>query len=215
VSLGVTELDSREIVTVVEYRGKRALDMLLTLASAPVWIPICIVCAVLIRIDSPGPILFRQSRVGRAGTSFEILKFRSMIDDPKGNPLIPDQKRVTRIGRVLRRWSLDELPQLLNVLRGEMSLVGPRPTLPYQVERYDDRQRRRLAVRPGLTGLAQLNGRNTISWTKRIEWDLEYIGRQSAWFDMRLLALTPMTVLTARGISGHSKDDPLATPPPP
>lgn len=198
----------------MEYRGKRVLDILLTLASAPVWIPVCIVCAVVIRVDSPGPILFRQRRVGRAGASFDVLKFRSMVDDPKGNPIIPDEKRVTRVGRVLRRWSLDELPQLLSVLRGEMSLVGPRPTLEYQVERYDERQRQRLAVRPGLTGLAQLNGRNSISWTARIQWDLEYIQRQSPWFDLQLLALTPVAVLTGRGISGHSRDDPLAMPPP-
>jgi lipopolysaccharide/colanic/teichoic acid biosynthesis glycosyltransferase len=201
-------------VTAVEYRGKRALDILLTLASAPVWIPVFIVCAAVIRVDSAGPILFRQSRVGRGGATFLVLKFRSMVDDPKGNPVIPDERRVTRVGRVLRRWSLDELPQLFNVLRGDMSLVGPRPTLEYQVERYDELQRQRLAVRPGLTGLAQLNGRNSISWAARIQWDLEYLRRQSPWFDLRLLALTPIAVLTGRGITGHSKDDPLAMPPP-
>lgn len=201
-------------MTAVEYRGKRALDMLLTLASAPVWIPVFIVCAAVIRVDSRGPILFQQRRVGRGGATFHVLKFRSMVDDPKGNPIIPDERRVTRVGRVLRRWSLDELPQLFNVLRGDMSLVGPRPTLEYQVERYDELQRQRLAVRPGLTGLAQLNGRNSISWAARIQWDLEYVRRQSPWFDLRLLALTPVAVLTGRGISGHSKDDPLAMPPP-
>jgi lipopolysaccharide/colanic/teichoic acid biosynthesis glycosyltransferase len=201
-------------VTEVEYRGKRALDMLLTVASAPVWIPVFIVCATVIRVDSPGPILFQQRRVGRGGATFQVLKFRSMVDDPKGNPVMPDERRVTRVGRVLRRWSLDELPQLFNVLRGDMSLVGPRPTLEYQVERYDELQRQRLAVRPGLTGLAQLNGRNSISWAARIQWDLEYVRRQSPWFDLRLLVLTPVAVLTGRGISGHSKDDPLAMPPP-
>ena len=202
-------------MTAAEYRGKRALDILLTIASAPAWIPVCIVCAAVVRVDSPGPILFRQKRVGRAGATFQVLKFRSMVDDPRGNPVIPDETRVTRVGRHLRRWSLDELPQLLNVLRGEMSLVGPRPTLEYQVERYDERQRQRLAVRPGLTGLAQLSGRNSLSWTARIERDLEYIQRQSLWFDLRLLLLTPAALLTGRGISGHSKDDPLAIHPPP
>jgi lipopolysaccharide/colanic/teichoic acid biosynthesis glycosyltransferase len=185
---------------------------MLTLATAPVWIPACLVCAVVIRLDSPGPILFRQKRVGRAGTRFDVFKFRSMVDHP-ANPIIPDQKRITRVGRVLRRWSLDELPQLLNVLLGEMSLVGPRPTLAYQVERYDELQRQRLAVRPGLTGLAQLNGRNSIAWTERIQWDLEYVRRQSPWLDLQLLALTPVAVLTGRGISGHARDDPLAMPP--
>jgi len=201
-------------VTRIEYRGKRAFDLLLTLATAPFWIPTGIVCAAAIRIDSPGGILFRQRRIGRAGTPFDVLKFRSMIDDPQGNPIIPDEKRFTRVGRVLRRWSLDELPQLLNVLRGEMSLVGPRPTLEYQVERYDDRQRQRLSVRPGLTGLAQVKGRNTISWAERIEFDLEYIRRQSALIDLELLALTPVAVIGGRGVSGHLKDDPLVTLPP-
>jgi lipopolysaccharide/colanic/teichoic acid biosynthesis glycosyltransferase len=200
-------------MTSAEYRGKRALDLLLTLASAPVWAPICVACAVVIRVDSPGPIFFRQTRVGRAGRKFQVLKFRSMVDDPGGNPVIPDETRITRIGRVLRRWSLDELPQFLNVLRGDMSLVGPRPTLEYQVERYDDQQRRRLSVRPGLTGLAQLNGRNSIAWPERIRWDLEYVERQSPWLDLQLLALTPAAVFTGRGISGHSKNDPLSTPP--
>jgi len=197
-----------------DYRGKRALDLVLTLASAPVWMPIGIACAALIRLDSPGPVLFRQKRAGRSGSTFEVLKFRSMIDDAEGNPVIPDQRRITRVGQALRRWSLDELPQLLNVLRGEMSLVGPRPTLEYQVERYDERQRQRLAVRPGLTGLAQLNGRNSISWAERIEWDIDYVKRQSMWLDLRLLVSTPFTVLTGRGISGHPTDDPLSVSPP-
>jgi lipopolysaccharide/colanic/teichoic acid biosynthesis glycosyltransferase len=202
------------ITTVKNYRGKRVLDVLLTLASSPLWISIGIVCAALIRLDSSGPILFRQMRVGRAGSSFEVLKFRSMIHDQQSNPVIPDRRRITRVGRALRRLSLDELPQVLNVLRGEMSLVGPRPTLGYQIERYDDRQRQRLAVRPGLTGLAQLNGRNSISWAARIEWDLEYVKRQSPWLDLKLLILTPATVLTGRGLSGHPPDDPLVLRPP-
>jgi lipopolysaccharide/colanic/teichoic acid biosynthesis glycosyltransferase len=201
-------------VTAVDYRGKRALDVLLTVASSPLWVPVGLVCAALVRLDSPGPILFRQKRVGRSGIDFEVLKFRSMIDHPQGNPVIPDQGRITRVGRALRRLSLDELPQLLNVLRGEMSLVGPRPTLEYQVERYDERQRQRLAVRPGLTGLAQLNGRNSISWAERIEWDVDYVKRQSVWLDLRLLVSTPVKVLTGRGLSGHPTDDPLSVPPP-
>jgi lipopolysaccharide/colanic/teichoic acid biosynthesis glycosyltransferase len=137
-----------------------------------------------------------------------------MLHDPRGNPAFPDQGRVTRAGRALRRLSLDELPQLLNVLRGDMSLVGPRPTLEYQVERYNERQKQRLVVRPGLTGLAQLNGRNSISWAERIEWDIDYVKRQSLWLDLRLLVSTPLTVLTGRGVSGHPTDDPLAVLPP-
>jgi lipopolysaccharide/colanic/teichoic acid biosynthesis glycosyltransferase len=201
-------------VTTAEYRGKRAFDLVLTLAAAPIWIPIGIVCAAAIRIESRGRILFRQRRVGCEGAPFDVLKFRSMIDDPKGNPIIPDETRITRAGRVLRRLSLDELPQIWNVLRGEMSLVGPRPTLEYQVERYDDRQRKRLAVRPGLTGLAQVKGRNAISWAERIEFDLSYIQHQSAWLDLKLLLLSPVAVLGGRGVSGHPIDDPLVTMPP-
>ena len=196
-----------------EYTGKRLIDVALTVSTMPVWVPICLACAVLVRLDSVGPIVFRQPRIGWAGTRFDVLKFRTMVDSPDGNPIIPDETRVTRFGRTLRRWSLDELPQLVNVLRGEMSLVGPRPTLSYQVNRYDDRQRQRLAVRPGLTGLAQVNGRNRISWAERIQWDLEYVNRQSWWLDLRLLVLTPAAVLSARGVSGHSADDPLAAPP--
>ena len=195
-----------------EYRGKRVVDLVLVLVSAPAWAPVLGACALWVRLDSPGPILFRQKRVGRGGAPFEILKFRSMIDDRSGNPVFPDKRRVTRPGRFLRRWSLDELPQVVNVLRGEMSVVGPRPTLEYQVERYDDRQRRRLATRPGLTGLAQLKGRNAIPWTERIEWDLRYIDEQSALTDLRLIALTPFTVMSGRGLGGHPTDDPVATP---
>ncbi len=121
-----------------------------------------------------------------------------MIDAPEGNPLFPDADRITRVGGVLRRLSLDELPQLWNVARGEMSIVGPRPTLPYQVERYDDRQRRRLAVRPGLTGLAQVNGRNSIAWAERIELDLEYVGANSVGRDLVLVIRTVPALLSGR-----------------
>ena len=123
--------------------------------------------ALAVRLTSPGPILFRQERIGRDGVPFTMLKFRTMLDGP--NPIFPDASRITSAGRVLRRFSLDELPQLINVARGEMSIVGPRPTLAYQVERYDAQQRRRLEVRPGLTGLAQVSGRNELSWARRID----------------------------------------------
>ncbi len=197
-----------------DYRGKRALDIALTIMGAPVWIGVGALCALAVRLDSRGPVFYRQRRAGRDGKAFDVLKFRSMVDDPDGNPIIPDEHRITRVGSLLRRLSLDELPQVVNVLRGEMSLVGPRPTLEYQVERYDERQRGRLMVRPGLTGLAQLNGRNSISWESRIELDLEYVRRQSLWLDLRLLARTPLAVLSGRGISGHPKDDPLVVPRP-
>jgi len=166
------------------------------------------VCAVAVRVTSPGPVLFRQERIGREGVPFVVLKFRTMVAGD--NPVFPDASRITSAGRVLRRLSLDELPQLVNVALGEMSIVGPRPTLAYQVERYDDRQRRRLAVRPGLTGLAQVNGRNAISWPARIEWDLSYVDRQSPVLDLRLVLATVTTVVTGHGAEGHPTDDPLA-----
>jgi lipopolysaccharide/colanic/teichoic acid biosynthesis glycosyltransferase len=127
------------------------------------------------------------------------------------NPIFPDATRITGVGRVLRRFSLDELPQLVNVAKGDMSVVGPRPTLAYQVERYDEFQRRRLAVRPGLTGWAQVNGRNSLDWPTRIRLDVEYVERQSPATDLRIIARTLQTMLSGEGVEGHPTDDPLAT----
>jgi lipopolysaccharide/colanic/teichoic acid biosynthesis glycosyltransferase len=142
------------------------------------------------------------------GVPFRLWKFRTMVAG--NNPIFPDASRITTVGAVLRRFSLDELPQLINVAVGEMSIVGPRPTLAYQVERYDDHQRRRLAVRPGLTGLAQVSGRNSLSWADRIDFDVTYVETQSALTDLRLLARTVSTILTGDGVEGHPDDDPLA-----
>ena len=142
------------------------------------------------------------------GEPFEVLKFRTMLDGP--NPIFPDATRITRVGRILRRLSLDELPQLINVARGEMSVVGPRPTLAYQVERYDEHQLRRLAVRPGLTGRAQVSGRNSLPWAERIDLDVEYVESQSPVEDLRLVLRTVTTILTGDGVEGHPTDDPLA-----
>jgi len=165
------------------YRGKRTVDLvLLALVAVPAAV-LGVVCAAAVRLTSSGPVFFRQQRVGRDGVPFEMVKFRSMRAGV--NPIFPDADRITPVGRVLRRTSLDELPNLVNVARGEMSVVGPRPTLAYQVDRYDDRQRVRLDVRPGLTGLAQVNGRNELSWPARIELDLEYVDRQSVALDLR------------------------------
>ncbi len=140
-----------------------------------------------------------------------MVKFRTMVVGD--NPIIPDDSRITVAGRWLRRSSLDELPNLLNVAWGEMSMVGPRPTLEYQVERYDARQRRRLACRPGLTGLAQIRGRNALSWSERIEHDLEYVETQSPFLDLRILWATVAVLVTGAGVEGHAGDDPLAAPP--
>jgi sugar transferase EpsL len=122
----------------------------------------------------------------------------------------PDPQDFTRIGRPLRRLSIDEFPQLINVLRGEMSIVGPRPTLPYQVQRYNSRQAGRLRVLPGLTGLAQVKGRNEMTWPERIEWDLQYVARQSLWLDLKVLARTVQVILVGAGVAGDPRNDPIA-----
>ncbi len=190
------------------YRGKRAVDLaVLTVVAVPA-VALGAVCAVAVALSSRGPVFFRQERIGMGGRPFRVWKFRTMVHDD--NPVFPDATRITRVGAWLRRFSLDELPQLVNVATGDMSIVGPRPTLAYQVERYDDRQRRRLAVRPGLTGLAQVSGRNSLPWAHRIELDVTYVETQSPLLDLRLIARTAATILTGYGVEGHPDDDPLA-----
>jgi len=190
------------------YRGKRAVDLsLAALASVPAALAVA-VAAVAIKATSSGPVLFRQERIGWRGEPFVVLKLRTMrVGD---NPLVPDADRITAVGRWLRRSSLDEAPQLVQVWRGEMSFVGPRPTLAEQVDRYDDRQRQRLAVKPGLTGLAQIRGRNAVAWKVRIENDLEYVQTQSPWLDLRIVAATFRPLVTGVGVEGHPTDDPIA-----
>ena len=188
-------------------RASRLLDIVVLLIAAPVIVPVGVLCALAIRLDSSGPALFRQERVGKNGSPFTVYKFRTMVNEP--NPIVPDASRITRVGKILRRFSLDELPQLINVANGTMSIVGPRPTLHYQVDRYTDFQRRRLEVRPGLTGLAQVNGRNALSWDRRIELDVEYVERQSLLLDLQIIARTIKTVLSGEGIDGHDATDPL------
>jgi len=190
------------------YRAKRVFDLIILAgASIPVVI-VGLACAVAVRLTSKGPIFFRQIRVGIDGELFEVVKFRTMVAGD--NPIFPDATRITSAGRWLRRLSLDEMPQLINVWRGEMSVVGPRPTLPYQVERYTDRQRLRLCVKPGLTGLAQVRGRNALAWAERIEHDVEYVQTQSVPLDIRIILLTVMPLITGKGSEGHPTDDPLA-----
>lgn len=189
------------------YRGQRLLDLAVVLLVAVPVVSVGVVCALAIKATSRGPVFFRQERVGLGGRRFEVVKFRTMLVGD--NPLIPDASRITRAGRLLRRLSLDELPQLLNVVVGDMSVVGPRPTLAYQVERYDQRQLGRLCVRPGLTGLAQVRGRNSLSWARRIDFDLEYIRTRSLWLDLRIIAATPGQLLGGSGVEGHDPDDPL------
>lgn len=195
-----------------DYRGKRALDVAVMLVVAVPASVLAALSAVAVRLSSKGPVLFRQPRVGRDGQTFELLKFRTMRHGRSDDTPFPEQADITRVGRVLRRLAFDELPQLWNVARGEMSAVGPRPTLEYQVERYTPAQRGRLAVRPGLTGLAQVKGRNDLDWSSRIEIDLEYVRRQSLGLDLSILARTVPALLFGRGASGHPRDDPIASP---
>jgi len=157
-----------------------------------------------VRIESPGPALYSQRRAGRDGRPFEVLKLRTMVDGAEhigaGLAVDAEDPRVTRVGAFLRRTSLDELPNLVNVLRGEMSLIGPRPTLPVQVAQYTDRQRGRLAIKPGITGWAQVNGRASLPWAERIELDLYYIEHRSMGLDLRILGRTLAMVLGGSGL---------------
>jgi lipopolysaccharide/colanic/teichoic acid biosynthesis glycosyltransferase len=178
----------------------RALAALALVLSAP----LLAVAALAIRLETPGPALYRQRRVGRGGEPFELIKLRTMVSGAEwlGTGIVVEQgdPRITRVGAVLRRLSLDELPNLLNVLRGEMSLVGPRPTVQVQVDHYTERQRRRLEVRPGITGWAQVNGRAGLPWHERIELDIWYVDHRSLALDLRILARTAGLLLSGRGL---------------
>jgi sugar transferase EpsL len=193
-----------------QYRGKRLLDLIIVALVALPVIAIGMAGALAILLEDGRPVLFRQVRMGRSGQQFVLLKMRTMRRIKRSKDVFPDPQDFTRIGRLLRRLSIDELPQLINVLRGEMSIVGPRPTLPYQVQRYDSRQAGRLRVLPGLTGLAQVNGRNEMTWPERIEWDLQYVASQSLWLDLKVLVRTVQAILTGDGVAAHSRDDPIA-----
>lgn len=192
-----------------QYRrhGKRALDLTLTLPAAVALAPVGLLVAGLIRIKLGSPVLFRQERPGLHGKCFELIKFRTMTDarDSAGS-LLPDDNRLTRFGKFLRRTSLDEIPTLWNVLRGEMTLVGPRPLLVQYLGRYSARQQRRHEVRPGVTGWSQINGRNAISWDQKFDLDLWYVEHVSFLLDLTILFRTAWAVVTQRGIAaeGHA-----------
>ena len=185
----------------------RVLDLTIAAFGLLVASPVLLVAAIAIKFDSRGPVLYVAPRAGRRGAEFDLLKLRTMHtgNDPVGvgTPVLGrDDPRVTRVGTFLRRFSLDELPNLVNVLRGEMSVVGPRPTLIAQVEGYTDRQRRRLEVKPGLTGWAQINGRAGIPWDERIDLDVWYVEHRTPLLDLRILARTAGLLLTGRGLYG-------------
>jgi sugar transferase EpsL len=181
---------------------KRAMDIgFVTLLWVVMAVPMVII-ALLVRGTMGTPVLFRQLRPGLKGRPFELLKFRTMTNefDEKGN-LLQDEVRLTRTGRLIRRFSLDELPQLINVLRGDMSLVGPRPLLMEYLPLYSPEQARRHEVRPGITGWAQVNGRNELTWEERFELDVWYIQHRTLWLDLKILGLTLLRVLRAQGIN--------------
>jgi lipopolysaccharide/colanic/teichoic acid biosynthesis glycosyltransferase len=196
----------------VDARGggplNRAADAVGAAVGLALASPVLALAALAIKLEDRGPVLYRQTRVGRDGRDFELLKLRTMVVGAEtmgaGLAVNRGDPRITRAGRILRKLSLDELPQLWNVVRGEMSLIGPRPTLRYQVERYTERQRRRLEVKPGITGWAQIHGRASLPWPERIELDVWYVEHRSPRVDLKILLRTPLALFrgTYRGTTG-------------
>ena len=182
----------------------RVLDVLLASVGLAIASPILLVAVVAIRLESRGSPIYRQRRVGKDGAPFEMLKLRTMVSGAEtigaGLAVNYGDPRITRVGHLLRRFSLDELPNLVNVLRGEMSIVGPRPTIQAQVDQYTPPQRRRLEVKPGITGWAQVNGRASLPWHERIELDVWYVDNRSLWLDLRILARTARMLATGHGL---------------
>jgi lipopolysaccharide/colanic/teichoic acid biosynthesis glycosyltransferase len=189
----------------------RATDVTVAGTALVLAAPVLGLAALAVKLGDRGPVLYRQTRVGKDGEDFELLKLRTMVvgAETQGAGFAVDKgdSRITAAGRILRRLSLDELPQLWNVVRGEMSVIGPRPTLRYQVERYDARQRRRLDVKPGITGWAQVHGRASLPWAERIELDVFYVENRTPWLDLKILAKTPLALFsgTYKGATGGWK----------
>jgi lipopolysaccharide/colanic/teichoic acid biosynthesis glycosyltransferase len=182
----------------------RPLDLALALVLLVVTAPLLGLAALAIKLESRGPVFYRQRRVGKGGRPFELVKLRTMVPGAEtmgaGIYVLEGDARITRVGRLLRRFSLDELPNLINVIRGELAIVGPRPTVQEQVDRYTERQRRRLEVKPGITGWAQINGRTSLPWPERIELDVWYVEHRSLRLDLRILARTARMLATGHGL---------------
>jgi lipopolysaccharide/colanic/teichoic acid biosynthesis glycosyltransferase len=182
----------------------RLFDIVIAGALLVVTSPILLAALIAIRLESKGSPIYRQRRVGKDGEVFELLKLRTMVTGAEhigaGLAVNEGDPRITRIGALLRRFSLDELPNLINVLRGDLAIVGPRPTIQAQVEQYTDRQRRRLEVKPGITGWAQVNGRAALPWHERIELDIWYVDHRSLWLDVKILAMTARMLVTGHGL---------------
>jgi lipopolysaccharide/colanic/teichoic acid biosynthesis glycosyltransferase len=199
--------------------GRRIFDVLVAGTALLLASPFLVLAMLAIRLESPGHPIYRQRRVGKDGRAFDVLKLRTMVTGAEhigaGLAVSENDTRITRVGALLRRTSLDEVPNLVNVLKGEMAIIGPRPTVPVQVDRYTDGQRGRLAVKPGITGWAQVNGRTELPWAERIELDLHYIEHRSLALDARILWLTARMVLTGHGLyrgEAPAWQDPPAAP---
>ncbi len=187
---------------------RRLIDIVVSALALLIASPVLAAAMLAVRLESRGPVIYRQRRAGLHGRPFDVLKLRTMVDGAEhigaGLAINENDSRITHVGALLRRFSLDELPNLLNVLNGEMSLIGPRPTLPVQVEQYTERQRGRLQIKPGITGWAQVNGRASLPWSERIELDLYYIEHRSLPLDLKILARTVAMVLGGSGLyKGH------------
>lgn len=190
---------------------KRFIDAIASGIGLILLSPIFLIVIILIKIDSNGPALFTQKRVGKEGKEFKIFKFRTMLtfEDsfyPDGSP-IENYDRITKVGNILRKTSIDELPQLINIFIGNMSIVGPRPTLSYQVEKYDDNQARRLKAKPGLTGLAQVKGRNSLSWEQKIQYDIDYVDDITFFNDIKIILKTFVVVFKSEKIEFVAHDE--------
>lgn len=185
----------------MSYRGKRALDLVIAGPALVLSLPVQVITAAAVRLKLGRPVLFRQPRPGLNGETFEMLKFRTMLLPDPERGLLTDADRMTRLGAFLRSTSLDELPTLWNIVRGDLSVVGPRPLLVQYLERYSPDQARRHEVRPGLTGLAQVNGRNAISWEEKFAYDVEYVDQHDLALDVRIILRTVLQVLRRDGIS--------------
>lgn len=184
---------------------KRGLDFILSLIASIILSPVMLMVAVLVRVKLGSPVLFKQQRPGKNEKIFNMYKFRTMTDERDENgELLPDEVRLTKFGKTLRSTSLDELPELFNIVKGDMSIVGPRPLLVRYLPLYNERQKHRHDVRPGFTGLAQVNGRNSISWEEKFEWDVRYVEHITFWGDVKIIFKTVKTVLTHEGISSAS-----------
>jgi len=190
----------------VKIAVKGLLDIASTVLSLAILAVPFFIIMIVIKATSPGPVLFKQERIGKNGEKFTLYKFRTMVkgaqDIGLGVEVAFDDSRITPVGRFLRKYSLDEMPQLINVLLGEMSIIGPRPALPHQVEKYTEFERNRLKVRPGITGWAQVNGRNLLSWEERIKLDIWYIENRSSIIDCQIILKTIKVILSGRGLYG-------------